>query len=51
VGREPEGRRPFGRPRRRSEYNIKVGITEMECLVVEWNPVAQERKGACGELL
>jgi hypothetical protein len=29
VGR-PEGGRPFGRPRRRWEYNIKIDLQEVE---------------------
>ena len=26
FGRKPEGKRPFGRPRRRWEYNIKMDL-------------------------
>jgi len=28
---KPEGNRPLGRPRRRCEDNIKVGLQEVEC--------------------
>jgi len=30
VGK-PEGKRPFGRPRRRWEYNIKMDLREVGC--------------------
>jgi hypothetical protein len=33
---EPEGKRPFGRPRRRWEENIKMDLQEVECEVMHW---------------
>jgi len=41
VGK-PETKRPIGRTRRRWEGNIKTGLQEVECGVVEFNLV-QER--------
>jgi hypothetical protein len=35
VGK-PEGKRPFGRPRRRWEDNIKMDLQEVGCVVMEW---------------
>jgi len=34
VGR-PEGKRPLGRPRRRWEDNIKIGLQEVGCVVMD----------------
>jgi len=34
VGK-PEGKRPFGRPRRRWEANIKMDLQEVGCGVVD----------------
>jgi hypothetical protein len=42
VGR-PEGRRPLGRPRRRWEDNIKMGLREIGFGVVDWIDSAQDR--------
>jgi hypothetical protein len=42
VGK-PEGKRPLGRPRHRWEDNIKMGLQEMRCGVVEWIDLAQDR--------
>jgi hypothetical protein len=39
VGR-PEGRRPFGRPRRRWEYNIKTDLQEVGWGGVAWIDLA-----------
>ena len=39
----PEGKRPFGRPRHRWEDNIKMDLQEVGCRVVEWIEVAQDR--------
>jgi hypothetical protein len=39
--RKPEGKRPLGRPRRRSEYGIKLDIKEIGCGGVEWIHLAQ----------
>ena len=35
VGR-PEGKRPFGRPRRRWKDNINMGLQEMGCEGMDW---------------
>jgi hypothetical protein len=40
---EPEGKRPFGRPRRRWEDNIKMELQEVECGGTEWIELAQDR--------
>ena len=42
VGK-PEGKRPFGRPRRRWEDNIKMDLQEVGCGGMEWIEVAQDR--------
>jgi hypothetical protein len=42
VGR-PEGRRPLGRPKRRWEDNIKLGLREIGIDVVNWIRLAQDR--------
>jgi hypothetical protein len=42
VGR-PEGNRPLGRPRRRWEDNIKLGLTEVGIDVADWIQLAQDR--------
>ena len=42
VGK-PEGKRPFGRPRRRRENNIKMDLQEVGCGGMDWIDVAQER--------
>jgi len=42
VGK-PEGKRPLGRPRRRWEDNIKMDIQEVECGVVDWIELAEDR--------
>jgi hypothetical protein len=41
VGR-PEGRRPLGRPRRRWEDNIKMGLEEVGW-GMDWNELVQDR--------
>jgi hypothetical protein len=41
VGR-PEGRRPLGRPRRRWEDNIKMGLQEVGW-GMDWIELAQDR--------
>jgi hypothetical protein len=41
--RKPEGKRPLGRPRRRWEDNIKMGIREIGWGVMEWIDLAQDR--------
>ena len=35
VGK-PEGKRPFGRPRRIWEDNIKIDLQEVECWGMDW---------------
>jgi hypothetical protein len=42
VGR-PEGRRPLGRPRRRWEDNIKMGLQEVGWADMNWIDLAQDR--------
>jgi hypothetical protein len=41
--RGPEGRRPFGRPRRRWEDNIKMGLQEVGWGGMDWIELAQDR--------
>jgi hypothetical protein len=33
---KPEGKRPFGIPRRRREDNIKMDLQEVGCGVMDW---------------
>ena len=42
VGK-PEGKRPLGRPRRRWEDNIKMGLQEVGCGGMDWIELAQDR--------
>jgi len=42
VGK-PEGKRPFGRPRRRWEDNITMGLQELGCGGMNWIELAQDR--------
>jgi hypothetical protein len=44
VGK-PEGRRPFGRPRRRWENNIKMDLQEVGGSCGDWMELAQDREG------
>jgi len=39
----PEGKRPLGRPRRRWEYNIKMGLREIVIDGANWIRLAQDR--------
>jgi len=41
--RKPEGRRPFGRPRRRWEDNIKIDLQEVGCGGMDWFELAEDR--------
>jgi hypothetical protein len=43
VGK-PERKRPLGRPRRRWEDNIKFNLQELECGIVDWIEMAQDRE-------
>ena len=40
---KPEGKGSAGRPRRRWEDNIKVGLQEMGCVGMDWIDLAQDR--------
>jgi len=40
---KPEGKRPFGRPRRRWEDNIKMDLQEVGCGGMDWIELAQDR--------
>jgi len=42
VGKR-EGRRPLGRPRCRSEDNIKMDLQEVGCGYMNWIVLAQDR--------
>jgi hypothetical protein len=42
VGK-PEGKRPFGRPRRTWEDNIKMDLQEMRCGSMDWIELTQDR--------
>jgi hypothetical protein len=39
----PEGRRPFGRPRRQWEDNIRMDVRETRWKVVDWSHLIQDR--------
>jgi hypothetical protein len=41
--RKHEGKRPFGRPRRRWEYNIKMDLQEVGVGCGDWMVLAQDR--------
>jgi hypothetical protein len=40
---ETRRKKPLGRPRRRSEDNIKPDLQEVGCGGVDWNELAQDR--------
>jgi hypothetical protein len=42
VGK-PEGKRPLGIPWRRWEDNIRMGLQEVGCGVMDWIELAQDR--------
>ena len=42
VGK-PEGKIPFGRPRRRWKNNIKMDLQEVGCGGMDWIELAQDR--------
>ena len=39
----PDGKRPMGRPRRRSEYNIKMDLQEVGIGCGDWMELAEDR--------
>jgi hypothetical protein len=41
--RKPEGKRPFGRPRRRWDDNIKMDLQEVGGGYGDWMELAQDR--------
>ena len=41
--KKPEGKRPFGRPRRRWEYNINMDLQEVGVGSGDWMDLAQDR--------
>jgi hypothetical protein len=45
VGREPEGKRPLRRPRRRWEDSIKMDVQEAVGGRGDWMELAQDRNG------
>jgi hypothetical protein len=42
VGK-PDGKRPFGRPRRRWDDNIKMVLQEVGCGGMDWIELTQDR--------
>ena len=38
-----EGKRPLGRPRRRSVHNIRMDLQEVGCGYMDWNRLAEDR--------
>jgi hypothetical protein len=42
VGK-PEGKRPFGRLRRRLVDNIKMDLQKVGCGAMDWSELAQDR--------
>jgi hypothetical protein len=42
---KPEGKIAFGRPKRRWEDNIKMGIQEVGCGGMDWIELAGDRDG------
>ena len=43
FGGKPEGKRPLGKPRRRREDNIKMGLQEVGSGCGDWMELAQDR--------
>ena len=42
LGGKSERKRPFGRPRRRWEDNIKIDLQEVGCRGTDWIKLAQD---------
>ena len=40
---KPEGKRQFGRPKRRWENNIQMDLKEVGCVGMDWTELAQDR--------
>ena len=40
---KPEGKRPLGRPWRRSNDDIKMDLQEVGCGIMEWIELAEDR--------
>jgi hypothetical protein len=40
---KPEGKRPLGRPRHRWEERNKMDLQEVECWVMDWIELAQDK--------
>ena len=43
-----EGKRPFGRPRRKRDDKIKIHLQEVGCGVMDWVKLAQDRDNLAG---
>jgi hypothetical protein len=43
FGEEPEGKRPFGRPKHKWEDNNKMDFQEVRCGEMDWIELAQDR--------
>jgi hypothetical protein len=43
LGRKPEGKRPRGRARHRWEDDMRMGLQEVGCGVMDWINVSQDR--------
>jgi hypothetical protein len=41
---KPEGKIPFGRPRRRRGDNIRIDLTKIRSEIVDWIHLAQDRE-------
>jgi hypothetical protein len=39
---KPEGKKPFGRPRRRWKNNIQMDLQEVGCTHMDWIELAQD---------
>ena len=40
---KPEGKRPFGRPRHRWDYNIRMDLQEVGCRDMDWIELVKDR--------